>query len=52
MKKISLLLLAITMTLLSTLAWSADELEIINGERWVAAATGGVIGNIKGKENN
>ena len=38
MKKISLLLLAITMTLLSTLAWSADELEIINGERWVASS--------------
>ncbi len=38
MKKISLLLLAITMTLLSTLAWSADDLEIINGERWVASS--------------
>ena len=38
MKKISLLLVAITITLLSTLAWSADELEIINGERWVASS--------------
>jgi len=37
MTKISLLLLAATFALLSSSAWCANDLEIINGDRWIAS---------------
>ncbi len=38
MKKLSVLFLASVFALLSTSVWCAQELEIINGERWTASS--------------
>ena len=38
MKKLSTLLLAAVFALMSNSAWCAEDLEIINGERWVASS--------------
>ncbi len=37
MKKLSILLIAFVFTMLSTSAWCADDLEIINGGHWVTS---------------